>query len=214
MSIQAIETEYKGYKFRSRLEARWSVFFDAMNVKWEYEPEGFENDKGERYLPDFYLHGYDVWCEVKPNDYSKHRDIERACSFVTKDLKIRALVLLPGIPDPVYDNSLFWYRCAYYNTLAQRTEIARVVLDYAKYSDTENKKFFVVQNLYIGKHHDIVYPNNIKNWDCVHDRDIPYGEGLDEFICRWSDGRKTPELDNAYKKARQARFGNIKNFQR
>lgn len=54
--IQAIETVYKGYRFRSRLEARWAVFFDAMGVKWEYEPEGYVFDDGTKYLPDFYLH--------------------------------------------------------------------------------------------------------------------------------------------------------------
>jgi hypothetical protein len=32
MKIKAIETRYKGYRFRSRLEARWSVFFDAMEL--------------------------------------------------------------------------------------------------------------------------------------------------------------------------------------
>jgi len=40
--ITAIETRYKGYRFRSRLEARWAVFFDALGVIWEYEKEGFE----------------------------------------------------------------------------------------------------------------------------------------------------------------------------
>ena len=39
--IKAIETYYKGYRFRSRLEARWAVFFDAAGIKYEYEPEGF-----------------------------------------------------------------------------------------------------------------------------------------------------------------------------
>jgi hypothetical protein len=29
MTIQAIETVYRGHRFRSRLEARWAVFFDA-----------------------------------------------------------------------------------------------------------------------------------------------------------------------------------------
>ncbi len=55
MTIKAIETEYNGYKFRSRLEARWAVFFDALGVEYEYEPEGFELPNGERYLPDFRL---------------------------------------------------------------------------------------------------------------------------------------------------------------
>ena len=51
--IRAIETEYNGYRFRSRLEARWAVFFDALGVEYEYEPEGFELPSGKRYLPDF-----------------------------------------------------------------------------------------------------------------------------------------------------------------
>ena len=56
-TLKAIETEYKGYRFRSRLEARWAVFFDACGVKWEYEPEGFVLPNGQHYLPDFLLHG-------------------------------------------------------------------------------------------------------------------------------------------------------------
>ena len=63
MTIKAIETEYKGYRFRSRLEARWAIFFDACGFKWDYEPEGYEVD-GVKYLPDFRL--YDAqypYCE-------------------------------------------------------------------------------------------------------------------------------------------------------
>ena len=30
--IRAIQTEYRGYLFRSRLEVRWAVFFDACGV--------------------------------------------------------------------------------------------------------------------------------------------------------------------------------------
>jgi hypothetical protein len=74
--IKAIETVYKGYRFRSRLEARWAVFFDACGVKWEYEPEGYDLGNGLCYLPDFLLHnvtvhhgtyrrGCDIYVEVK-----------------------------------------------------------------------------------------------------------------------------------------------------
>jgi hypothetical protein len=63
--IKAIETKYGGYKFRSRLEARWAVFFDALNVEWEYEKEGFDI-AGVRYLPDFWLPSVKMWAEVKP----------------------------------------------------------------------------------------------------------------------------------------------------
>lgn len=67
----AIQTEYKGYRFRSRLEARWAVFFDACHVRWEYEPEGFALGNGMYYLPDFLLHDVDgrvsgdLYVEVK-----------------------------------------------------------------------------------------------------------------------------------------------------
>lgn len=60
--IVPISTEYKGYKFRSRLEVRWAVFFDACGVDWEYEPEGFNLGDGLYYLPDFLLHGLEGRC--------------------------------------------------------------------------------------------------------------------------------------------------------
>lgn len=68
---KAIETTYKGYRFRSRLEARWAVFFDALEIPWQYEPEGFEKadpdneERVVRYLPDFYLPQSGTWVEVK-----------------------------------------------------------------------------------------------------------------------------------------------------
>lgn len=63
--MEPIETTYKGYRFRSRLEARWAVFFDALGVKWQYEPQGYVLESGEPYLPDFYLPKQGMWVEVK-----------------------------------------------------------------------------------------------------------------------------------------------------
>jgi hypothetical protein len=69
MDIKPIETVYNGYRFRSRLEARWAVFFDQLELKWEYEAEGYDID-GVWYLPDFVItegHGATpYWCEIKP----------------------------------------------------------------------------------------------------------------------------------------------------
>lgn len=70
-SIKVIQTYYNGYLFRSRLEARWAVFFDACGVEYEYEPEGYDLGNGMMYLPDFLLHrvdgraGGDLFVEVK-----------------------------------------------------------------------------------------------------------------------------------------------------
>jgi hypothetical protein len=66
--LKAIETRYKGYRFRSRLEARWAVFFDALGVVWEYEPEGYDLGEAGWYLPDFRLlaEREPIWIEIKP----------------------------------------------------------------------------------------------------------------------------------------------------
>ena len=70
--IRAIETSYDGYRFRSRLEARWAVFFNAAGIDYQYEPEGFILEDRSWYLPDFYLPNVilrdgskGLWVEVK-----------------------------------------------------------------------------------------------------------------------------------------------------
>lgn len=65
MPIKAIDTRYGGYLFRSRLEARWAVFFDQLGLKWDYENEGYELPSG-RYLPDFSLPAFNLLVEIKP----------------------------------------------------------------------------------------------------------------------------------------------------
>lgn len=74
--MKPIETTWNGYRFRSRLEARWAVFFEYIGLKWEYEPEGFELKSGTRYLPDFRVktpQGGDIWYEVKPLGVTQDR---------------------------------------------------------------------------------------------------------------------------------------------
>lgn len=60
-----IPTFYKGYHFRSRLEARWAVWLDALEIRFRYEVEGFEIG-GTRYLPDFFIDDSETFLEVKP----------------------------------------------------------------------------------------------------------------------------------------------------
>ena len=80
--IQAIETEYNGYRFRSRLEARTAVLFDAAGIEYEPEPEGFELEDGTRYLPDFYLTRDGIYVEVKGNREGWETEIIRAANVV------------------------------------------------------------------------------------------------------------------------------------
>jgi hypothetical protein len=63
-TIQPLETEYRGCRFRSRTEARWAVFFETLGVPWQYEPEGYALPIGN-YLPDFLLN-HELFIEIKP----------------------------------------------------------------------------------------------------------------------------------------------------
>ena len=81
--IKAIETEYAGYRFRSRLEARWAVFFETGHIKYEYEPQGFVLKNGSRYLPDFYLPELDTFVEVKPDTEKGRKEYQEDINSLT-----------------------------------------------------------------------------------------------------------------------------------
>jgi len=107
MEIKPIQTEYKGYKFRSRLEARWAVFFDACGLSWEYEPEGYDLGDGLYYLPDFLLHGYmfryglegDLYVEVKGCMSSEDRKKINYFSWGNEDHILNPILVVGSIPD-------------------------------------------------------------------------------------------------------------------
>lgn len=72
--MKPIETIYKGFRFRSRLEARWAVFYDTLGIQWEYEKEGFDLGNGIFYLPDFYIPHLNCWIEIKgENQYDSKK---------------------------------------------------------------------------------------------------------------------------------------------
>lgn len=89
MKIKSIDTIYRDFKFRSRLEARWAVFFDELGIVWEYEKEGYEVE-GIRYLPDFWLSELNCWIEVKGDmpGYSEKMKAVKLCLASKKDVHI------------------------------------------------------------------------------------------------------------------------------
>ena len=98
-TIKAIETKYKGCRFRSRLEARYAVFFDALGMEWHYEPEGFELEHYGRYLPDFYLPQIDMWAEVKAKPFDIN---ERNKAFALSSGTNKPVIQLTSMPEPHY----------------------------------------------------------------------------------------------------------------
>lgn len=104
--IGAIETEYDGIVYRSRTEARWAVFFDCLGLEFEYETEYFDLSAGQRYLPDFYIHDFNVYFEVKPSneDIVTEECIKARC--LAYDLEDSEVWLAMGAPSSQHPNIL------------------------------------------------------------------------------------------------------------
>lgn len=99
MASNVIPTLYRGVLHRSRLEARWSVFFEHLGVKAEYETEGFNTD-GERYLPDFYVFAAlgTIWVEIKPGWKSDPGGVAKFRRFAVQRPQPTRAALIAGLP--------------------------------------------------------------------------------------------------------------------
>lgn len=218
--IKAIETVYNGYRFRSRLEARWAVFFDTLGIEYRYEQEGFDLGKVGWYLPDFWLPRYDIWIEIKP--FLSSDEAIKKCYALAEGLHNHSL-LICGTPWPG-DYSCFLFNS--YSTLDQCEKCGRLmkdVFDLVVCPDCGEK----------WSYRDYPYDYEIYSWDqVVFDRvNVPlpnFGliclrhiEYLDEIKRRMEAMEFNPELAGivfllplalpprlslAFTMARQARF--------
>jgi len=101
--IRSKKTPYNGILFRSKLEAKWAVFFDSLGVGYKYEPEWDEVDIGIGYIqykPDFYLPDLDLWIEVKPVGFGKmkYENIKKAEGWAKDYDGLLVLVGPPSAP--------------------------------------------------------------------------------------------------------------------
>lgn len=125
LTVKAIETVYRGYRFRSRLEARWAVFLTECGLKFDYEPEGYELD-GIRYLPDFRVHAQHIpaagiyqirpdwqhdtidsfWLEVKGQEFREGDDTWQKAQRLAKSTRLD-VVVFAGQIEPYQPGVLF-----------------------------------------------------------------------------------------------------------
>jgi hypothetical protein len=111
--MRPIETRYGGVLFRSRLEARWAVFFTRLGLEWEHESQGYRDGfevgpAGKRvlYLPDFHLPALGLYLEVKPAmpNHVDPEGVKRWQHFAgvvaTEWEKGRTAMLVGQIPNP------------------------------------------------------------------------------------------------------------------
>ncbi len=101
--IKAKPTNYKNILFRSRLEAKWAIFFDELGIKWKYEPKYDDVEyRGFliQYKPDFYLPDHDLWIEVKATSilHLSDGEIRKIVGWANDYLEILVLSGAPRIP--------------------------------------------------------------------------------------------------------------------
>jgi hypothetical protein len=92
-NIPAKPTYYNNIQFRSRLEARWAVFFDLIKWKYTYEPIDLN-----KWSPDFTIQttaGKRFLVEVKPELYS---DIELRLKIGTATDFAKGILIVTEMP--------------------------------------------------------------------------------------------------------------------
>lgn len=96
--VESLRTTWRGIEYRSRTEARWAVFFDALGIHFAYEPQSFRLSTGSNYLPDFYLTHFSAWFEVKPAHDAIVTDECVKARTLAKDQTDRKVWLAMGVP--------------------------------------------------------------------------------------------------------------------
>lgn len=222
--IKPIETVYNGYRFRSRLEARWAVFFDALGVKYEYEPEGFLTEDGTTYLPDFFVRDWNCYVEVKGDRDGATAELIKAVRFVDKS--INRVLILSDIPDGIGEP--YWFPMLFYDVLSDGVNafwvaIAREDYETLLFTDFHTSRksspvYHLEDPTVLAKlgHELFKYRKNSEmNWESwepdyqdpiTHDyRPHPETATLFEYVYELTE-EDASFLQKCYEKARQARF--------
>jgi hypothetical protein len=184
--MKPIETIYRGFRFRSRLEARWAVFYDSLGIAWEYEREGFDFGNGDLYLPDFYIPSLDCWIEIKGEEPTSKESFlaDKLAQATRKDVFIffGQIPLPPDFGDS--DSAHVFWRCSdgsawdNYHAWCQCPVCGKLGIQFSGASN--------------------------RNCDCV--KKIRGDEGGDSGHDLAPDCDRNPLLMRAYQAARQARF--------
>lgn len=193
--MKAIETRYNGYRFRSRLEARWAVFFDTLEIPYVYEPEGFELDEAGRYLPDFFLPEENCWIEIKPT-YPTDKELDKAY-HLAKHTRTNVYVYFGNIGKPKTKDIPFTNEVKLIDGSAAYEFAINIKEEKETQVFLEPRIWAWQENVSDGR--ICIWPLHIINPLSGVQRMI----GIHD-IPDWNE--KTPKLLSAYDKARQARF--------
>ena len=193
MYAKPIETVYRGYRFRSRLEARWAVFFDAVGLEFEYEKEGFDLGDGIKYLPDFWIPSLNLWIEVKGDLNFEDQEKGGKYSYFSHPVLKLMRKFRDSQPWPV--------ACIFGQPGQHRIWFFAWDMSYSSAGEFEDDDaFWCVSN---GK---VTLNVHILNSDRDIYADRLYGPKLDHFTYARDYDYAIKPIQNALKPARRARF--------
>lgn len=195
--IKPKRTTYNGICFRSRLEARWAIFFDAVGVEYQYEPEYDEVQAGlgyAYYKPDFLMPSLNCYIEIKPKE-PKDIEVNKAAGWadIHQDIYIFYELRLPSKESEsawlmswsnkhkqvILSKSYWWTECL----VCQRIAIT----EYGEYPHECLDKCYTGETL-----------DDIFDFYLMSDRE------MDDEVYPYSS--RSPRLFKAYTSARQATF--------
>lgn len=205
--IKPIETVYNGYRFRSRLEARWAVFFNAMGIKYEYEPEGYELSTGEKYLPDFHLPEMGYYAEVKGMNNHLASDVSKMCEFVAE--KKNSIIILSQVPYSEESCGLYFFPMLHFLS----KHCTSIVADHGFFYYDDGRSF-IQDNYYIGRElrwspWAAKVDNNIlcEELQAIPGEKVDLVDEDDDFSITIRDTHQgLAKVQSAIRAARQARF--------
>lgn len=203
MELKAVPTNYKGYRFRSRLEARIAVFLDACNADWEYEPEGFVLPDGSQYLPDFKVNN--VKGRVKGTLYIEAKGVMADKDF--RKIQMFTGNYCPRTPPDRFacDRCPLGKQCVYRQISGERLLIVGSI------PDPEDYRGYICDYAYNNPGPFVEYYYNFYFIDGDWFHAIPCvdrsgGLHIDDENYNYFDGVDEGLTANAYRMARQARF--------
>jgi hypothetical protein len=111
MRPRSKRTLYREVLYRSRIEARWAVFYDTLGIKHKYEPMWAEVDSRRGYVnykPDFEItvphDNYTYYVEIK-DDSPTQEAITKACGWA-RDLG--DVIIFFDLKPPKSDTESAW----------------------------------------------------------------------------------------------------------
>jgi hypothetical protein len=96
----------KGHYIGRELRLVGLFFFDVLSVKFDYEKKHFKLSSGKNYLPDFYIHDFNAYFEVKPSNEDVVTEECEKARFLAKDFNDFNVWLAMGPPSSEKSNIL------------------------------------------------------------------------------------------------------------